>query len=79
MTGFARREIKPPWGTAVWKFARNHLYLDLDLEPSFALQEDFCEIKAAAARGQAQILAARQNGSQRYYATRTGGYKRAGY
>lgn len=42
MTGFARREIKLPWGTAVWEIRSvNHRYL----EPSFRLPEDFREIE----------------------------------
>jgi uncharacterized protein (TIGR00255 family) len=42
MTGFARREAKLPWGTAVWEIRSvNHRYL----EPSFRLPEDFREIE----------------------------------
>lgn len=42
MTGFARREIKLPWGTLVWEIRSvNHRYL----EPSFRLHEDFREIE----------------------------------
>lgn len=42
MTGFARREVKLPWGTAVWEIRSvNHRYL----EPSFRLPEDFREIE----------------------------------
>lgn len=42
MTGFARREIKLPWGTAAWEIRSvNHRYL----EPSFRLPEDFREIE----------------------------------
>jgi len=42
MTGFARRETKLPWGTAVWEIRSvNHRYL----EPSFRLPEDFREIE----------------------------------
>ncbi len=42
MTGFSRREIKLPWGTAVWEIRSvNHRYL----EPSFRLPEDFREIE----------------------------------
>lgn len=42
MTGFARRETKRPWGTAVWEIRSvNHRYL----EPSFRLPEDFREIE----------------------------------
>lgn len=42
MTGFARREAKLPWGTAVWEVRSvNHRYL----EPSFRLPEDFREIE----------------------------------
>lgn len=44
MTGFARREAKLPWGTAVWEIRSvNHRYL----EPSFRLPEDFREIEPA--------------------------------
>ena len=42
MTGFARREAKLSWGTAVWEIRSvNHRYL----EPSFRLPEDFREIE----------------------------------
>jgi uncharacterized protein (TIGR00255 family) len=42
MTGFARREAKLPWGTAVWEIRSvNHRYL----EPNFRLPEDFREIE----------------------------------
>jgi uncharacterized protein (TIGR00255 family) len=42
MTGFARREAKLAWGTAVWEIRSvNHRYL----EPSFRLPEDFREIE----------------------------------
>jgi len=42
MTGFARREAKLPWGTAVWEIRSvNHRYL----EPSFRLPEDFRELE----------------------------------
>src|SRR5690606_3828545 len=42
MTGFARREAKLPWGTAIWEIRSvNHRYL----EPSFRLPEDFREIE----------------------------------
>lgn len=42
MTGFARREVKLSWGTAVWEIRSvNHRYL----EPSFRLPEDFREIE----------------------------------
>jgi uncharacterized protein (TIGR00255 family) len=42
MTGFARREAKLLWGTAVWEIRSvNHRYL----EPSFRLPEDFREIE----------------------------------
>lgn len=42
MTGFARREAKLPWGTAVWEIRSvNHRYL----EPSFRLPEDFRDIE----------------------------------
>jgi uncharacterized protein (TIGR00255 family) len=42
MTGFARREAKLPWGTAVWEIRSvNHRYL----EPGFRLPEDFREIE----------------------------------
>src|ERR1041384_2205733 len=42
MTGFARREAKLSWGTAVWESRSvNHRYL----EPSFRLPEDFREIE----------------------------------
>ncbi|HWV14467.1 MAG TPA: YicC/YloC family endoribonuclease [Cellvibrio sp.] len=42
MTGFARREAKLPWGTAVWEIRSvNHRYL----EPSFRLPEDLREIE----------------------------------
>lgn len=42
MTGFARREAKLTWGTAVWEIRSvNHRYL----EPSFRLPEDFREIE----------------------------------
>jgi uncharacterized protein (TIGR00255 family) len=42
MTGFARREIKLPWGAAVWEIRSvNHRYL----EPSFRLPEDFRELE----------------------------------
>lgn len=42
MTGFARREAKLSWGTAVWEIRSvNHRYL----ESSFRLPEDFREIE----------------------------------
>ena len=42
MTGFARREVKLSWGTAVWEIRSvNHRYL----EPSFRLPEDCREIE----------------------------------
>jgi uncharacterized protein (TIGR00255 family) len=42
MTGFARREAKLAWGTAIWEIRSvNHRYL----EPSFRLPEDFREIE----------------------------------
>lgn len=42
MTGFARREAKLSWGTAVWEIRSvNHRYL----EPSFRLPEDFRELE----------------------------------
>lgn len=44
MTGFARREAKYEWGTAVWELRSvNHRYL----EPNFRLPEEFREIEPA--------------------------------